>query len=52
LARFRLIPREERFFTDLCAMADSIAEGAAICEAILTSDPPARCRRSSTAATS
>jgi hypothetical protein len=41
LARFRLIPREERFFADLCAMADSIAEGAAICEAILTSDPPA-----------
>jgi predicted phosphate transport protein (TIGR00153 family) len=41
LARFRLIPREERFFTDLSAMADAIAEGAAIFEAILASDPPA-----------
>lgn len=41
MARFRLIPREERFFTDLAAMADAIAEGAAVFEAILASDPPA-----------
>jgi predicted phosphate transport protein (TIGR00153 family) len=40
LARFRLIPREERFFTDLVAMVDAIAEGAAIFEAMLASDPP------------
>ena len=42
--RFRLIPREERFFTDLRAMADAIANGAAIFEAILASDPPAVAR--------
>ena len=41
MARFRLIPREERFFTDLSAMADTIAEGAAVFEAILATDPPA-----------
>ena len=44
MARFRLIPREERFFTDLSAMADAIAEGAAVFEAILASDPPALAR--------
>jgi len=44
VARFRLIPREERFFTDLSAMADAIAEGAAVFEAILASDPPALAR--------
>lgn len=42
--RFRLIPREERFFTDLSAMADAIAEGAEVFEAILASDPPALAR--------
>ena len=40
MARFRLIPREERFFTDLSAMADAIAEGAAVFEAILATDFP------------
>ena len=44
MARFRLIPREERFFTDLSAMADAIAEGAAVFEAILSTDPPALAR--------
>ena len=44
MARFRLIPREERFFTDLAAMADAIAEGAAVFEAILSTDPPALAR--------
>jgi hypothetical protein len=44
VARFRLIPREERFFTDLSQMADAIAEGAAVFEAILASDPPAVAR--------
>ena len=44
MARFRLIPREERFFTDLSAMADAIAEGAAVFEAMLASDPPALAR--------
>jgi len=44
MVRFRLIPREERFFTDLRAMADAIAGGAAIFEAILASDPPAVAR--------
>ena len=44
MARFRLIPREERFFVDLSAMADAIAEGAAVFEAILASDPPAVAR--------
>jgi predicted phosphate transport protein (TIGR00153 family) len=44
VARFSLIPREERFFTDLSAMADAIAEGAAVFEAILASDPPALAR--------
>jgi predicted phosphate transport protein (TIGR00153 family) len=44
VARFRLIPREERFFTDLRAMADAIANGAAIFEAILASDPPGLAR--------
>ena len=42
--RFRLIPREERFFTDLSAMADAIAEGAAVFEAMLAADPPALAR--------
>jgi predicted phosphate transport protein (TIGR00153 family) len=42
--RFRLIPREERFFTDLSAMADAIAEGAAVFEEILAADPPALAR--------
>jgi predicted phosphate transport protein (TIGR00153 family) len=44
VARFRLIPREERFFTDLSAMADAIAEGAAVFEEILSADPPAVAR--------
>ena len=44
MARFRLIPRDERFFTDLSAMADAIAEGAAVFEAMLASDPPALAR--------
>jgi hypothetical protein len=42
--RFRLLPRDERFFTDLSAMADAIAEGAAVFEAMLAADPPALAR--------
>jgi predicted phosphate transport protein (TIGR00153 family) len=38
--RFRLIPREERFFTDFVAMADEIRAGARLLESMLAADPP------------
>jgi predicted phosphate transport protein (TIGR00153 family) len=40
MARFRLIPREEKFFTDFVAMADRIVSAATLLEQMLASDPP------------
>ena len=39
--RFRLIPREEKFFDDFIALADRIVSGATLLERMLASDPPA-----------
>lgn len=39
--RFRLIPREEKFFADFTALADRIVSGATLLERMLASDPPA-----------
>ena len=39
--RFRLIPREEKFFADFIALADRIVTGATLLERMLASDPPA-----------
>jgi predicted phosphate transport protein (TIGR00153 family) len=39
--RFRLIPREEKFFADFIALADRIVSGATLLEKMLSSDPPA-----------
>ena len=39
--RFRLIPREEKFFGDFIALADKIVTGATLLERMLASDPPA-----------
>jgi predicted phosphate transport protein (TIGR00153 family) len=39
--RFRLIPREEKFFVDFIALADRIVSGATLLERMLSSDPPA-----------
>ncbi|MGE3273878.1 MAG: DUF47 domain-containing protein [Vicinamibacterales bacterium] len=41
MARFRLIPREEKFFTDFITLADRIVSGATLLEKMLSSDPPA-----------
>ena len=38
--RFRLIPREEKFFSDFIALADRIVSGATLLERMLSSDPP------------
>jgi predicted phosphate transport protein (TIGR00153 family) len=38
--RFRLIPREEKFYEDFLAMADNIGAAARLLEQILESDPP------------
>jgi len=38
---FRLIPREEKFFTDFEALADELKRGARLLEEMLTTDPPA-----------
>ena len=38
--RFRLIPREEKFFEDFAALADRIVSGATLLERMLASDPP------------
>jgi len=37
---FRLIPREEKFYTDFLAIADQLTKGAAALETMLASDPP------------
>jgi hypothetical protein len=39
--RLRLIPREEKFFTDFITLADRIVSGATLLERMLASDPPA-----------
>lgn len=39
--RFRLIPREEKFFGDFITLADRIVTGATLLERMLSSDPPA-----------
>lgn len=39
--RFRLIPREEKFFSDFITLADRIVTGATLLERMLASDPPA-----------
>src|SRR5687767_3947414 len=41
LARFRLIPREEKFYEDFLAMADQIRTGAGLLQELLAVDPPA-----------
>lgn len=41
MARFRLIPREEKFFDDFVTLADRIVSGATALERMLASDPPA-----------
>jgi len=40
VARFRLIPREEKFFGDFLAMADELVVGARLLDAMLRSTPP------------
>jgi predicted phosphate transport protein (TIGR00153 family) len=39
--RFRLIPREEKFFADFITLADRIVSAATLLERMLSSDPPA-----------
>jgi predicted phosphate transport protein (TIGR00153 family) len=41
MARFRLIPREERFYVDFVAMADQIRAGAHLLVEMLRARPPA-----------
>ena len=38
--RFRLIPREEKFYSDFVALADELVTGARLLEKMLGSDPP------------
>ncbi len=38
--RFRLIPKEEKFFSDFIVLADRIVTGATLLERMLASDPP------------
>jgi len=40
LARFSLIPREEKFYGDFLAMADQLRIGARLLEEMFASDPP------------
>jgi uncharacterized protein len=40
MARFRLIPREERFFEDFVAMAEELRGGARLLKQMLAVDPP------------
>ena len=40
MARFRLIPREEKFYDDFKMMADQLRHGARLLEQMLASDPP------------
>ena len=40
MPKFRLIPREEKFYDDFKAMADQLRVGARLLEEMLASDPP------------
>ncbi len=40
MARFRLIPREEKFYDDFKVMADQLRQGARLLEQMLAIDPP------------
>ena len=40
MPKFRLIPREEKFYDDFKAMADQLRAGARLLEEMLASDPP------------
>ena len=40
MARFRLIPREERFYEDFKMMADQLRHGARLLEQMFATDPP------------
>lgn len=40
MSGFRLIPREEKFYSDFIAMADQIRAGAKMLEEMLATDPP------------
>jgi uncharacterized protein len=40
--RFRLIPREERFFADFVSLADELCKGAALLEEMLANERPVR----------
>jgi uncharacterized protein len=40
VARFRLIPREEKFYDDFKMMADQLRHGARLLEQMLANDPP------------
>jgi predicted phosphate transport protein (TIGR00153 family) len=40
VARFRLIPREEKFYSDFIALADQLVTGAGLLDRMLASDPP------------
>ena len=40
MARFRLIPREEKFYEDFKLMADQLRQGARLLEAMFAVDPP------------
>jgi uncharacterized protein Yka (UPF0111/DUF47 family) len=41
VARFRLIPREEKFYDDFIALSDQLVNGAKLLERMLAPDPPA-----------
>lgn len=40
MAKFRLIPREEKFYDDFRAMADQLRAGARLLDEMLATDPP------------
>jgi predicted phosphate transport protein (TIGR00153 family) len=40
VARFRLIPREEKFYADFIAIADELKVGARMLEEMVSTDPP------------
>lgn len=40
MARFRLIPREEKFYDDFKMMADQLRHGARLLEQMIATDPP------------
>lgn len=40
MARFRFIPREEKFFSDFIAMSDQVEKGARLLGEMIAADPP------------